>query len=1047
MQLDDDDSNRPSLPSANFSRDEVLETEVKSSRLESSSSQEKASLATEKSIFLPNIPHPAEDGLSKRVELPALSKRRVDSPSSCFLSSNAALAPKQPMPWSAPLAGGSAPFSRVLEHPPAYEIPSSSAVSQEDSTQVFEVGEGVSNSYGAPFPPRPYPPPAVVSSSSLPKREAIASSYRLPMKVAPNLSTENGNSSFRSTLLDEKKRNLNGLTGNSPSSTTGNTDNPSYTGSASTDSLSFAVVPFCATMPPDPRASSSPSPPPAMEESPSSPSSSSPRVAAYMGHIVQVCPTCHRPLDTSFAPPFPPQEEKKLTSHYFRQLSISGPPPLLAIMDVPQEDNQDVLRSASHGPLLMPGKNNNISSALPVRPASMPNVGNPPSSPAQRQQLAFIHRGADGTTRSSKLLLAAESTPMYETTSPSFSVKTLPKGHHSRTVSPSNRKLTGANAIQSESTNTPRRGHRTPPQATSLDMHPSMYSYVSPLFLQDGAASPTSANAAMREGHSPIPEEVETDRELLELLASHQAKLSRAEASNLVAVEDEHNGNAEGENEKRFASPPESKPNTYYEKYFIEAKKLGSGTFGGVYLCMHVMEGVPLGSFALKKIPVGDDISYLQNVLKEVRILEEVKRHPNVVEYNHSWVDEAKVADFGPTVRCLFILMEYANEGSLESYLERHNNVLSTIGVWYFFLSAVAGTAHLHQKNILHRDLKPQNLLLSTRSYNSLPRVLVSDFGTAALLGENTTTRTGGTGTLEYMAPELFERDLSAPLDQERYIHSHTKSSDVWSLGMILHYLACSTALPKKGRNGNVVLDVSSLSSIPRPPEMIELIRAMLQVDPKKRPSCKDIIRSTVAQTLLYSFNNVPFTAMDLFPLLYGSPSSLPLPLRVPLEFRQQDEEMDSDEEPLTPTEVVNSPLESSRVELLSTVISPTPFIQQYQSQEQRNVPHLAVPSTGAPIESPVPLFPESSNSSPSGTTSEWKKNAKLPSNLLQRRVYSAAKPSYSLLPCGPVPQHMNTNEKPLSLTSKKLSPFATLVQTKDASVQTDPVIILENEN
>ncbi|ESL07506.1 protein kinase [Trypanosoma rangeli SC58] len=288
----------------------------------------------------------------------------------------------------------------------------------------------------------------------------------------------------------------------------------------------------------------------------------------------------------------------------------------------------------------------------------------------------------------------------------------------------------------------------------------------------------------------------------------------------------------------------------YYKRYFREIQKLGNGTFGGVYLCQHVMEGVALGYFALKKIPVGDNVEYLQKVLREVRILEEVKQHPNVVEYNHSWVDVAQLADFGPPVRCLFILMEYATLGSLDSYLERHGTALPTIAVWYFFLSALVGIVHLHKKNILHRDLKPQNLLL-TGAPEKPPRVLVSDFGTATLLGELSYERTGGTGTVEYMAPELFECALE---NSGTYIHTHTKASDVWSLGMILHYLACNGTLPARLPNGEVVLSIEEAAPFVRPPEMIELIRAMLHRNPERRPTCNELLKSTVVQTILRSF-------------------------------------------------------------------------------------------------------------------------------------------------------------------------------------------------
>lgn len=303
--------------------------------------------------------------------------------------------------------------------------------------------------------------------------------------------------------------------------------------------------------------------------------------------------------------------------------------------------------------------------------------------------------------------------------------------------------------------------------------------------------------------------------------------------------------------------------NGYYRHYFKELRHLGRGTYGGVYLCRHIMCGVNLGEFALKKIPVGDKVTYLQSVLREVRILEEVRRHPNVVEYKHSWVEEAQLADFGPPVRCLFILMEYASAGSLDAYLERYGNNLSTLAVWYFFLSSVAGTAHLHEKHILHRDLKPQNLLLAAAK-DRPPRVLVSDFGTAALLDDILYDRSGGTGTLEYMAPELLETTASPRGTNEQYVNHHTMASDVWSLGMVLHYLAFDGTLPERHEDGSVNLDKARHSANARPPEMLRLLEAMLQLDPGKRPRCSDILGSPMMQSIMRIFNKDDHTQWDL---------------------------------------------------------------------------------------------------------------------------------------------------------------------------------------
>ena len=69
------------------------------------------------------------------------------------------------------------------------------------------------------------------------------------------------------------------------------------------------------------------------------------------------------------------------------------------------------------------------------------------------------------------------------------------------------------------------------------------------------------------------------------------------------------------------------------------------------------------------KIPIGDDIQYLKAVLVEVNALEQLHGHPNIICYRHSWLEIYKSATFGPEIPCLFILMDYANGGNLESYV------------------------------------------------------------------------------------------------------------------------------------------------------------------------------------------------------------------------------------------------------------------------------------------------------------------------------------------------------------------------------------------
>ena len=80
------------------------------------------------------------------------------------------------------------------------------------------------------------------------------------------------------------------------------------------------------------------------------------------------------------------------------------------------------------------------------------------------------------------------------------------------------------------------------------------------------------------------------------------------------------------------------------------------------------MDGVFLGTYAVKVAPVGDNRLWLRKVLVEVNNLQSLN-HRNVVRYMHSWLEDYSNSPFSPMVPCLFILMEYANAGNLHTRL------------------------------------------------------------------------------------------------------------------------------------------------------------------------------------------------------------------------------------------------------------------------------------------------------------------------------------------------------------------------------------------
>ncbi|KAI5116294.1 hypothetical protein M0805_002164 [Coniferiporia weirii] len=356
----------------------------------------------------------------------------------------------------------------------------------------------------------------------------------------------------------------------------------------------------------------------------------------------------------------------------------------------------------------------------------------------------------------------------------------------------------------------------------------------------------------------------------------------------------------------------------YFNAFFKEDCRLGMGANGSVYLCQHVLDGNPLGRFAVKKIAVGRSHSYLIQILREVRLLERL-RHPNIITYHHSWLETHQFSSFGPKVPTLFVLMQWAEGGSLDDFIEgrfgrTHNpqqsgpsasssgidgfrsrserirafraarsqpeeeknkrkaertcgirtavHLLSAEEAKRLFTDVTSGLAFLHDKSILHLDLKPGNVLLTWDEDALIPRAMLSDFGTSRDMIEPSRSRSGNTGTLEYTAPE------SLPSPQTGLLSQVDSKADMWSLGMILHMLLFfrlpyhhSSDGDKREDDG---LDMARLEkevqdypgfrrasnletmfkSRGLPMAYILLLESLLSRFPKKRPSSEQVLRA-----------------------------------------------------------------------------------------------------------------------------------------------------------------------------------------------------------
>uniref|UniRef100_A0A8C3UBB3 Serine/threonine-protein kinase MARK2 n=1 Tax=Catharus ustulatus TaxID=91951 RepID=A0A8C3UBB3_CATUS len=188
-------------------------------------------------------------------------------------------------------------------------------------------------------------------------------------------------------------------------------------------------------------------------------------------------------------------------------------------------------------------------------------------------------------------------------------------------------------------------------------------------------------------------------------------------------------------------------------------KTIGKGNFAKVKLARHVLTGKEVAVKIIDKTQLNS--SSLQKLFREVRIMK-VLNHPNIV----------KLFEVIETEKTLYLVMEYASGGEVFDYLVAHGRMKEK-EARAKFRQIVSAVQYCHQKFIVHRDLKAENLLLDADM-----NIKIADFGLDTFCGSP-----------PYAAPELFQgKKYDGP------------EVDVWSLGVILYTLV-SGSLPFDGHN------------------------------------------------------------------------------------------------------------------------------------------------------------------------------------------------------------------------------------------------------
>ncbi|XP_061213264.1 serine/threonine-protein kinase Nek4 isoform X5 [Neopsephotus bourkii] len=248
-------------------------------------------------------------------------------------------------------------------------------------------------------------------------------------------------------------------------------------------------------------------------------------------------------------------------------------------------------------------------------------------------------------------------------------------------------------------------------------------------------------------------------------------------------------------------------------------RAVGKGSYGEVSLVRHRQDSK---QYIIKRLNLKSVSNRERKAAEqEAQLLSQLK-HPNIVTYRESWQGEDGL---------LYIVMGFCEGGDLYHKLkEQKGQLLPENQVVEWFVQIAMALQYLHEKHILHRDLKTQNVFLTRTNI-----IKVGDLGIARVLENQYDMASTLIGTPYYMSPELFSNK------------PYNYKSDVWALGCCVYEMATlKHAFNAEDMNSLVYRIIEGkLPPMPKDysPQLVEIIRTMLSKRPEERPSVKSILR------------------------------------------------------------------------------------------------------------------------------------------------------------------------------------------------------------
>uniref|UniRef100_A0A8C5LW78 non-specific serine/threonine protein kinase n=1 Tax=Leptobrachium leishanense TaxID=445787 RepID=A0A8C5LW78_9ANUR len=265
------------------------------------------------------------------------------------------------------------------------------------------------------------------------------------------------------------------------------------------------------------------------------------------------------------------------------------------------------------------------------------------------------------------------------------------------------------------------------------------------------------------------------------------------------------------------------------DKYEI-VRMIGEGAFGKAFLAKGKADHghCVIKEINLTKMPLKEkEASH-----KEVTLLAKMK-HPNIVKFFTSLEERNK----------LYIVMEYCDGGDLMKRINGQRGVLfgeDQILSWFVQISL--GLKHIHDRKVLHRDIKAQNIFLSGNGTVAK----LGDFGIARVLNNTMELARTRVGTPYYLSPEICENQ------------PYNNKTDIWSLGCVLYEL-CALKHPFEARSLHQLVvkicrgrfePLSSKYSY----DLRSLILQLFKISPRDRPSINSILKKPFLEKLIKRF-------------------------------------------------------------------------------------------------------------------------------------------------------------------------------------------------